>query len=276
MAPTRTEGQKHRPSFQQGRYIKLIMALSTTFLLLVLLHFVGLSAPQQTSIITELPAYSHLPPCAASAVSSAAVQFSNLWCSPITEPVSLASCICLTWDKSAAVSEEISDAVELCTGGGSSELTFALSVLTTYCAAASQHHITSQTTTASGSLMTTPNISGIRTSPVDTSFTSTYISSASTPSSVGDSTVSSTSTLQTSLIRTGSGGGGGLSSGDKIGIGFGVIGVIGVIAGVIGAYYNYLAVKRKREGEASENAGIELPSREYPSTLTTFKKGRND
>jgi len=110
-----------------------------TSLVLALLIFTNPSASQQTAIITELPAYSSLSPCVASVVSSAALQFSNFWCRSTTSPVALASCICLTALSSAAASNEILDGVEVfCTAAGSSDLRSALSVLTTYCDAASQ------------------------------------------------------------------------------------------------------------------------------------------
>jgi hypothetical protein len=176
------------------------MALLVKSRLFALISFVSLSSSQQTAIITELPAYSSLSACAASAVSSAAVQFSNLWCRSITTPVSLAGCICLTWANSVVVSEEISQAVGTCTGGaslggGSLELSSALSVLTTYCAAASQNNIGTQATvtTADISLTGTPSTSASPTTPVSTGSASVEVSAASSSSSGDDYTFSPTS-----------------------------------------------------------------------------------
>jgi hypothetical protein len=196
------------------------MKLLATSLVLALLVFTNLSASQQTAIITELAAYSSLAPCAASAVSSAAIQFSNLWCSPTTSPAALASCICLTALSSAAVSDEISGAAEgLCTG--SSDLKFALSVLTTYCDAASQGNaspaLPTTKPTPEGTITETSNaVSSTSSTAAGSTSTNTGISSPASTSVSNPSSVSP-SNSSSSPLQTGSGGG--LSESDKIAIG---------------------------------------------------------
>jgi hypothetical protein len=290
-------------------------SLVTSSLLLALLSLVSLSTSQQTAIITELPAYSSLSPCAASVVSSAALLFSNLWCRPTTSPVPLASCICLTEIEaryevmcelggqrgslncyvrklsfmpekrasprlnighvdpavsltdinSAVVSTGISDGAERCISGGSLELSSALSVLTTYCAAASQNNGAPQATktTAAGSLTDNPN-SASSTLPAATGSTPTgiVIVSTSTTGSVSDSHSLSSSTSSPSPMQAG--GGGGISFSDRIALGVGIgIGVPTLLVGVICAYFAYLAVKRKSEsgGPDRPDQGIELTPR---------------
>lgn len=244
---------------------QIMTSLVTSSLLLALLSLVSFSTSQQTAIITELPAYSSLSPCAASVVSSAALLFSNLWCSPITSPVPLASCICLTDINSAVVSEGISDGAERCISGGSSELSSALSVLTTYCAAASQNDGAPQATktTAAGSLTDNPD-SASSTLPAATGSTPTsiVIVSTSTTGSVSDSHSLSSSTSSPSPIQAG--GGGGISFSDRIALGVGIgIGVPAIIVAIVGAYFTYLGVKRKSEsgGPDRPDQGIELTPR---------------
>jgi len=97
-----------------------------------------LAASEQTALITELSAYSILDSCAASAVSSAALYFSNVWCTSTTLPAALASCMCLTFYNSAIASDAISAQAEMsCGETATKELSSALSVLTIYCAVAS-------------------------------------------------------------------------------------------------------------------------------------------
>jgi hypothetical protein len=197
----------------------LTMTWLAASLLLALLSFASVSTSQQTAFITELPAYSSLPQCGAIAVSAAADQISNLWCSAIFSPVPLASCICLNPSFSAAASREISEGVVLvCTA----ELSSALGVLTTYCAAASQNDIESQTTGTAAA------------------------GSASTSGSVSDSPSMSLSTPSSSPTQTDSGGGMGLSNQIALGTGIG-IGAPTIIVAIIAAYFAYPAFKRMRE-----------------------------
>ena len=111
-----------------------------------------------------------------------------------------------------------------CGATASQDLTSALSVLTTYCLAAS-HGAAAATTTTTNALETSV--------PGDSTRTPTGTETSASSSSSGSSN---------------SGGGGGLSESDKIALGTGIgIGVPAFIIAALTAWLSYIAIMQKRK-----------------------------